>query len=182
VASIVLVILAALILPRMTSNEARRARLEVDRVATLVSNAATRDALSSDRVALEYRDDPSTLSVAILRPEDPNRPLDSRLLWQPDRLLAPVTLDATRVERAEVDGGTYSRAPWRIVLTDPELPPAIQLVLVSQGARREGAWTVTLGEGALSAAVSSGDTSGRSRFVDEGAVDLDAIGMRDEPW
>jgi len=183
VASIILVVLAGLIVPRLTTSDLRTARQDVERVRSLVSSVALRDALSADRLALEYGGDTNTLSAVVLRPDDPDRPLDSRLLWQPDPLLAPVRLDAVRVERAEMHAEARTTAPWRIVVTNPDADPELFLVLAPTDDRLDRRWTIVVGRGSRAARIVEGDIDRARATVEEtGAIDLDATGRREEPW
>lgn len=169
---VVLAVLAGAMAPRLTSSAGRRARAEAEAVERTLSAAAMRDAMSGQRVALEF-------DGAVLRAlaygatgEDP----DADRAWRVDPLIPEARLTELSLAGATADLGRLSGQGFRIEFPRMERRPEIDLRLTDS---RGVVWRVSLGPQAMRA------VAGRESDVTPaaaGVVDLDESGQGRRPW
>lgn len=171
VVMVVLAVLAGAIVPRLTSSAGRRARVEAQALASTLSAAAMRDAVSSQRVALDF--DGATLRAMAYGSidEDP----DTARLWRPDPLIPEARLRELSLAAVQTDLARLSGETFRIEFPRMGRRPAIELHLVDS---RGVAWQVSLASGATRALAGSQ----LEQVADAGVVDLDASGQGRHPW
>lgn len=169
---VVLAVLAGAIVPRLTSSAGRRARVEAQALASTLSAAAMRDAVSSQRVALDF--DGATLRAMAYGSTDGDP--DTARLWRADPLIPEARLQELSLAAAHTDLARLSGETFRIEFPRMGRRPAIELQLVDS---RGEAWRVSLASGATRA------VAGPARENLSGAavvVDLDASGQGRHPW
>ena len=164
---VILVVLAGAIGPRLAAMGGREVRASALSVGDLVSVAARRDALTSQRVALEYDGERSRFVLMTVDAASPG-------VWREDKLMPPLDLGDTRLE-ASVDGVGLDAKGWRVEFPQGSRRPALQILL--SDAKNKEHWRVELPSSAAHAAVSAGNSLGMS----DQAVDLDAGGGT-SPW
>lgn len=179
---VLLVVLAAVTVPRVAGSGDRRARAEVDAVASLLTQAARRQALSMQRVAVEHDGARARVAVVVLRGGEAER--EARGMgaaeWQSDPLLPPVWLRWTEVVWAGNDTGVLEPRRFHVELGGPGSRGSLMLVLRQRGG--DGLWTVRLLPTADRAQVVEGESGTRPWAGDPDTVDLDLAGRRDSPW
>jgi prepilin-type N-terminal cleavage/methylation domain-containing protein len=176
VALVLVAVLAGLIIPRLVSTGDRKSRAEAASVAELVSVAARRAALSTQRIALDF-DSELGLRVLALRARDPQSFAPGNVEWQPDVLAPPPSLSQVRVVSAISDGRALPAGRWRVEFAPGSRKPDLMVALEDDQGR---AWTVVLPSEAQTAGLVSG--SPRDVGVLSTSIDLDATGKADQPW
>jgi type II secretory pathway pseudopilin PulG len=176
VAIIILAVMAGLIVPRLLSTADRRIRAEVESVADVVTVAARRASLSTQRVALLY-DGGTSLRVMVLRAKDLSSFAPGNLEWVPD-MLAPVpSLNEVSVTSATADGKQLPSSSWRVEFVPSTRNPDLAIGLEDSAGRP---WTVVLGGDSIQARAMGGTPT--QVGVQTTATDLDAGGKGDQPW
>jgi len=172
---IILAVLAAAMAPRLAVFGGRRVRASAEAAAELLSVAARRDALTSQRVALDF--DAEAGWLRLLTYAAPAEGI-GRGVWQEDVLAPRVELGDTELVRVLADSVELTPRQWRIEFPQGGRRPEVFMVLADP-ARREF-WQVGLPTGLATAAARPGQVPQPS----EGgvAIDLDATGKEDEPW
>lgn len=170
---IVLVVGAAVVVPRLTRPDAREAQREAVAARDLLSAAALRATLTSQPMSLQWT--PPRLSLQTPLPEDGEQSAwTARLVWRDDPLIGAVELGRLEVVKA-VASGIPQPDSWRLELSGPEGVPSLEITLRDTSGRT---WVVALESGATVAEIIDGDSKvGTPRMVD-----LDALGMRDAAW
>jgi prepilin-type N-terminal cleavage/methylation domain-containing protein len=176
VAIVIMAVMVGLIVPRLLSTTERKLRAEAQSVADLVTVAARRAALSTQRVALRF-DSQTGLSVLVLRAKDPGSFATGNLEWAPDPLAPTVSLDDLSIGSAAADGKPLPASSWRV-----EFAPSVRTPDLAIGLREAGgrAWTVLLASGSLQARAAEG--SPLQVAAQPTVVDLDAGAKGDQPW
>jgi hypothetical protein len=171
---VILVVLAAAIGPRLAAMGGREVRASALAVGDLVSVAARRDALTSQRVALEF--DANTSRLVLMTMEGPgNGAPPAAADWREDRLMPRVDLGGTKLE-ALADGVSLGAKGWRVEFPQGSRRPSLEFLL--SDAKGKEHWRVDLPSSAAHAAVSPGNALGMS----DQSVDLDASGGGTTPW
>lgn len=179
VAIVILGIMAAVVAPRMVMREDRRERQAAVAVRDLLSAAARREVMSTGRVVLDFDAGSQTLTLLSERVEDDARLPRSAMPLAPDPLVPAVTLEPLSLGEATARGLRIDGSSgWRLDLRSSTGRPDVVLLLVS--ARGTPAYTVALAPGATAALMMPGDA--RNQVVTAQAIDLDAAGLRDQPW
>ena len=182
VVTVTLAVLAGVMMPRLVRRDGRAAAQTAESVRQLLSAAAQRQTLTSQRLALDLSPGPGGgLRLSLLVPSDADPREGSADAWRPDPLVVPVVMaDAQPVGGAAGDQ-RLDAARWRVELSSESGRPAVAIVLrEADGAR---AWRVELPSEAVAARVvviDPGDAG--SALTAPGVVDLDDTGMRDQPW
>jgi len=172
---VILAVLAAAIGPRLAAMGGREVRASAMEVGDLVSVAARRDALTSQRVAIEFEGDKSRLVLMTMdvAPSGGGSPVAE---WREDKLIPPVLLGNTKITDASTDGVALDARGWRVEFPQGGLRPALALILSDPKGKEH--WRVELPSSAAHAAISPGNALGMS----DQAVDLDAGGGGTSPW
>jgi prepilin-type N-terminal cleavage/methylation domain-containing protein len=173
VVMVVLAVLAGAIAPRLTSSAGRRARVEAQAVERTLSAAAMRDAMSSQRVALEF--DGSVLRALAYGTtgEDP----DAARAWRVDPLIPEARLTELSLAAGAADLERLSAQGFRVELPRMGRRPEIDLRLIDS---RGVVWRASLGAGAMRAV--AGQELDVTPAAAAGVVDLDELGQGRRPW
>jgi type II secretory pathway pseudopilin PulG len=172
---VILAVLAAVIAPRIISPAGQQTRASALAIGELVSAAARRDTLTSQRIALDFDRDKQRLTLMTLVTSTGDTPTTE---WREDRLIRHVDLIAdTRLEEALADGVALDAKGWRVEFPQGGRRPALELVF-SDPFNKEH-WRVELPSGAFHAAVHQGQFSDG---VTDQSIDLDATGGGTAPW
>lgn len=167
---VLLGILAAVLAPRLGSNEARRAEQTARSLRNLLSIAAHRDAVSTGRFAIAYDSESNSVTLESFRAPSP----DSGGAWLPDPLTPPVALGSLALRDALLDGSALDARAWRIEFPRHQPRPAIELNLEQPSIR--AMWTISLLPGAGQASIFM---PGRTILR---PIDLDAAGTGHTTW
>jgi type II secretory pathway pseudopilin PulG len=176
VAIVIMAVMVGLIVPRLLSTTDRKLRAQVESVTDLVTVAARRASLSTQRVALEF-DGSTGLRVMVLRARDLASFAPGNLEWVPDPLAPIPSHDDLSIVSAAADGKALSPSAWRIEFAPSTRNPDVAIGLEDSGGRP---WTIVLGSGSVQARAFEG--SPRQVGVQSSAVDLDAGAKGDQPW
>lgn len=173
VVMVVLAVLAGAMAPRLTSSAGRRARVEARAIERTLSAAAMRDAMSSQRVALEF-DGSSLRALAYgATGEDP----EADRVWRVDPLIPEARLTELSLAGGAADLERLSGQGFRIEFPRTGRRPDIDLRLIDS---RGLVWRAALRSGAMRA------VAGRESDVTPAAaasiVDLDETGQGRRPW
>jgi type II secretory pathway pseudopilin PulG len=177
---VILGVLAAALVPRMLSNRSREVQADAERAADLLGAAAKRDALTSQRIALEYDGDSATLRMMVMSTGAGDPAAPSLQQWRQDPLTPPVTLTGATLDEALADGAALDRGHWRVEF--PQNMARAALCLVFTDERRENPWRVDLPARASRAIVTEGRRVNRGAFEGADSIDLDAAGQGDAAW
>lgn len=181
VAIVILGILAAVIVPRMVVREDRRARQAAVAVRDLMSAAARRDVLSTGRVVLEFDSQSQTMRMLSEAIDVEARLARSAMPLAPDPLAPAAELSPLRLGEATVDGRRIDGpSRWRWDLRAGMGRAEALVVLVDS--RGNPAYTISLAPGATAAMLIPGDARSALASAWPAPIDLDARGMRDQPW
>lgn len=148
---IILAVMAALVAPRLAAMTTVRVRPYAEQAADLLSTAARRDQLTSQRVAVEYDAETAALRMLVLKPASDGKAVE----WAADLLSPEVHLGETRVVSARADGVEQEPKQWRIEFSGAtKLRPTVTLLIAGPGGRDP--WTVQLTPESARARVYSG--------------------------
>jgi len=187
---VMIAVLSAFVVPRMITNGAREAELEAKQVRLLLTTLAQRDAILGQHMALEFDADKGTLSLLVQTRDEEGVPAEE---WTPAPMVKPVVLTHTTMARATRDGlslgssagsgGVEATGSWRFEVDQSQQRGAIGLVLARRsGDGPGGAYQIDLLPSNTAASMSACDSVSAARPPREGAVDLDAGGMREAAW
>jgi type II secretory pathway pseudopilin PulG len=176
VAIIIMAVMVGLIVPRLLSTTERKLRAQLESVADLVTVAARRASLSTQRVALEYESGVG-LRVMVLRAKDLSSFEPGNLAWVPDPLAPLPSLDDLAIVSATADGKQLPSSSWRVEFAPSTRNPDLAIGLEDPAGR---AWTVVLAGDSIQARAAEG--SPRQVVIPSTAVDLDAGAKGDQPW
>lgn len=165
---VILSVLAAAVVPRLAAMSGRQARADAEAVAELLSIAARRDELTSQRVALDFDAERGSLRLLTRRADAAD--------WRPDPLAPDAQLRGSFLESVESEGVDLDPDRWRIEFQQSGRRPPVTLVVTDD--RKRDSWRVTLPVGASRAALAPA----ASRLAPDGSIDLDAVGRSEEPW
>ena len=165
---VIMAVLAAAVVPRLAAMSGRQTRADAETVAELLSIAARRDELTSQRVALDYDADRSSLRLLTRRTDSGE--------WRQDPLAPDAQLNGSVVESVESEGVELDSRHFRIEFPQGSRRPSLSLVLTDD--RKRESWRVSLSAGASRAALAPAS----SRVLPDGSIDLDAAGKAEEAW
>lgn len=186
VVCIIIALLAGLVVPRLGNMGARRAEVEAKGLAALLSAAAQRDAMSSQAYAVGFEPGTSTVTLLAFREaEDPTQ----QGSWAPAPWQTALVLSEAEIRGVAVDGQPIG-APtsdghvgaWRAEFFPSQPRPRISVLLTARSAPDQYAWQVDLGSTQAMAALKPLASAAAWAPGDPEVVDLDALGMREEPW
>lgn len=174
---LILSVIGGLIVPRISSTDARANEFRARSIAGLFSAVARKDALASEPMRLEYNREERTLELLVLRKREGER----RARWVRDSLLPDADVSQLEPRTLYLDGIAQRPDEWTIEFPQNELRPAITLELQpTDETQRTRLWIVELlpyeTKATLRTAGSETDPL-RNRLVD-----LDAVGRGDSPW
>lgn len=167
---VILGVLAAAMGPRLGSFLGRGTKSAADQVAGVLSAAAKRDALTSQRVAVEFDGEAGRLRMVVL---------DAGAgVWREDGLVASADLGTAKVEQVLLDTASLDPKNWRVEFPQNQARGVLSIT-VTDAAGRE-VYVVRLGSRASRAMVTAG--VGGSVDESETVIDLDASGKGDQAW
>lgn len=185
-AVIIIGIVAGLVAPRLLSGT-RRAESEVKAFASLLSAAAQRDAIGSERLMVRFEPGEAregtvpSVGLYVLRWRDDGSRFGS-VAWRPDPMVP--TLRLNEIEVRQVTLGSVQERGGAWVLEFPETEPRYPLQLelgMKDGDRQSSRWWVSLSSYATAARVFRSEAELRSPAAVT-AVDLDGLGMGERAW
>jgi prepilin-type N-terminal cleavage/methylation domain-containing protein len=179
VVTVIIAVLAGAIVPRIVSRDSRTARDAVEAARALLSAAGQRELLTSQHLAIDYAPGASGGSpgrLSLVSAADPGR--GAAASWQSDMLAPPALLRGLALESASADGTALGQGAWRVDLSQGERRPEVVLVLTETATGRR--WWLVLSHGSGNARAVAAGAPGAG--LDAGTVDLDQVGMRDDPW
>lgn len=171
---LVVALLAALALPRLSGTESRRFDLTADRLSDLLMVYAQRDGMGGRPVALIHNTDRNQIELLTLDidPYQPDLPAE----WRQDRLVPSVPMPAgIGIVDCRVDGDLLVEQGWAIISEPGQERPVIELTLASG----DRAATLVLPPAAVTA--NRYDAYSRPAF-ERISVDLDQAGRNREDW
>lgn len=176
VVTVILVIVGAMVIPRMTGRSVVTAQLAAEQTASALAMFAYRSSLSAQPVALRRDPEFGTIEVWLLDvdPEQPDQPPR----WRLDRFSKPLTLPAGIVlSQVRINEQPLETQEWQVVAT-PSMPrPRIELVVASEEGDDEIA--VILEPRASAPYLAQ---AGRTTEIVRVPIDLDSQGRAKELW
>jgi prepilin-type N-terminal cleavage/methylation domain-containing protein len=174
VVTALLAIVAALVVPRLTSMSRREADVAVERLSELLSMFAFRDGSGAANSAIWL--DPETGCVTLWALEsDPANPTEEPE-WVPDRHVQPVCMPSgVELDEVRLDGRSLAGMEWRIMGSPTGERSEILMRVIADGFESE----LVLAPGA-GVPVRTDNGVVRGRLVSP--IDLDQMGMDREPW
>lgn len=174
VVSVLMVVLAAVIVPRVVGSESRQARVTAEAVRDLLTAAGEREAMTSQEVTLAFDGEGTgTGRLSLLSVSEPGK------APTPDPLSRPVVLEGLEVESCSAAGVRLNQQRWRIPLREGDIRPSIAIVL----RRPDGdGWLVSLSSEAASATLTELTAKEVAPVGVSGAIDLDRTGRSGEAW
>ena len=173
---VLIAIIAAMVVPKLTGTTKRTFDLTVDRVADLLVMYAQRDHLARYPVGLTYDPEFGNLGLVVLTPPPDEATAPSS--WRPDVFVPDVTLpeimdlDALTVY---ADGESVDVRTWPLANVPGQPRPTIEVFLRS----KDGEYDATL---RLSPHGVAPKRLNRTYFFAREPVDLDAVGRSQEDW
>ncbi|MCC6951521.1 MAG: prepilin-type N-terminal cleavage/methylation domain-containing protein [Phycisphaerales bacterium] len=175
---VILGVLAMAVVPRMISTRGREVQASALRLADLLTIAARRDSLLSQRIAVEFDARDGRLRLVTLVVPEPES--GAAAVWKPDALAPAADIGNARVLEAWADGSSLDPRQWRVELPQNQMRPAIAMVLADAGG--QNLWRVDLAPRATRAVVTAGQTPAREGVEGSEFIDLDANGQGVTPW
>jgi prepilin-type N-terminal cleavage/methylation domain-containing protein len=176
---VVLAVLAALAVPRLLASTNRKGRTEAEAVASLLTQAARRQMLTTVRVAVAYDDHDRAVSVVSLKPSDFSNFDDMERVWVSDPLLPRVNLEELDVVSAVSNTAALQAQNFRAELSDAGSRVSFSMIVRDRTTGTE--WTIALPLTADHAVLTEGRDL-RDLQTDPDTIDLDDAGRRDSPW
>lgn len=181
---IILGVLAAVVVPRVTGLGVRQAEGEVRQAQDLLSLAADKAASLNAPMAVDYAE--KTLTLWTFRAKG-DAAVDLSVdgagsgKWTPDPLADPLRLARVIVDAARVDGVPLPAGkPWRIAFAPGQARPGVEIDLKDDSART---WTLRLESDATQAVVERvGQAGGRATPPPVRSIDLDDAGRGTAKW
>jgi prepilin-type N-terminal cleavage/methylation domain-containing protein len=177
---VILGVLAAVAVPRLMAIRGSEAQAAAERIADLLSIAARRDTLTSQRLAVEFDGDAGELRLLTMSSPPDQAAAPSLQVWRVDRLAPVARLGDALLHEATAGSTTLDPRRWRVEFPQHTIRPALGLV-VSDG--EELAFRrIDLPSYGTRAVVTPGRTLSAGALEGAGFVDLDAIGQGDAAW
>lgn len=167
---ILLSVLVGLITPRMLGWTRRQTEATALKFADLLSAAARRDVLSSQRVAIDFDAKRASARVQVLAISG------AQSAWQGDPLVPDVLFNEVALTSITSDGVTLDPSSWRIEFSAGASRPAIGAVLVGDSGKET--YRVDLPARGTRAIVTQGETPPQGIEPE----DLDAEGKAESSW
>jgi prepilin-type N-terminal cleavage/methylation domain-containing protein len=179
VVMVIIAILAMLTVPRLMGMQGRQAEVEAQAIRALLSQAAQRDAVSSDTIALNFDSEKQELSVQSLSEKEGLRD------WRPLSLIRPVRFSSIVLADAAADGQTQTPdTGFRVVFAGAQPRPAISLLIrtASDLPGTPRTWQADLLPGQTVATLRALNAEAPLSPPESASIDLDAAGQRTQPW
>jgi prepilin-type N-terminal cleavage/methylation domain-containing protein len=175
---VVLAVLAGLTIPRVMGTGDRKGRTEAEAAASLLTQAARRQMLTTSRVALEYDAASPALRIVTLKPSD-IASFDGRdRVWIEDPLLPRVALESLEMVAATSSTAALDPKRFHAELSEGTGRVALSLILRDRLAGTE--WSIRLPPTSDRALLAQGRP--QNPLADPDTMDLDDTGRRDSPW
>lgn len=179
VVMVIIAILATLTVPRLVGAQGRQAEVEAQGVRSVLSQAAQRDAVSSEAMAVSYDAEKRELSIESLADVDGER------AWRPMPMIRPVRFASIELASASADGQEQPPdTSFRVQLAGAKPRPAVSLMLRTTanlpGTPR--AWQIDLLPGQTVATIRAVPTGAPLAAPSTTTIDLDVEGQRTQPW
>jgi len=177
---------AGLLVPRLAPSRSGSFETEVDAIASVLTAVAQRDAVSSQRLAIEYNPEENELSVLVFQ-KDPGARNEEDSAWRRDPFLGTLRLGGAEIDRAIVGGARFDEEAFRIDLAPGTPREDITLIVVPRGGSVFGelVYRVELPSYSVDAramrARSGGEALG-GQSTGPVRVDLDESGLTEEAW
>jgi len=186
VVMVIIAILATLTVPRLIGAQGRQAEVEAQSVRTLLSQAAQRDAVSSEPLAINFDHEKGELTIQALLPL-PGEEEGGRRDWRPLPLFRPLRLTSLVIAQAAADGQAQPPdTSFRVVFAGEGAKPRPTLSLLLHTAPdlpgKARAWQADLLPGQTVAAIRTVATADQIAAPQTTTVDLDLEGLRTQPW
>lgn len=173
---VILAIIAAMIVPRLSGRSTVTVQLAGEKVAAMLATYAFRSSLAGQPVGL-LRDGDSGLIELWIMDTDPERP-DMPPDWRLDRFSKPLLIpDGVVLTEVRIDGQRLMPDAWRVVSAPGAARPRIEMVLLAEQTNDEV--TVVLEPRGNSPYLI---IAGRTNAIGRAAVDLDREGREKEMW
>lgn len=166
---VIIGIIAAMVVPRMTGMERRNFQQKVDQVNDLLTVFAQRQQLQQNPVAIAYHVEQRWLTLELLD-RDPREP-DSPGVWRIDPLLSPIEIPPEMSFVLRADGEEINIIDWPLTTTPVERRPHVTITLRDA----EFSATIDLPPHAIVPRPPTTDSSA-------GREDLDDAGRSRERW
>lgn len=173
VVTVILVVLAGAMLPRLGSGDSRRVRAVAESMADLLSVAARRDALTSQRVCLDFEQESAGARLLVYTVRD-----DGSAEWREDPLSARVPTEGAVVQSVVVNGIELDTRNFRVEFAPTDRRPIVVMTVADASGRFP--WRVELSANGARALARPFDPAAPPAA--DGTIDLDASGMEDSPW
>jgi len=177
---VILTIAASFIVPRLVATPGRGAERNATALAELLSAVGTRDALTSETLAVAFDPRTKTASLQTLRTRDQSLEWTARAEWARDTLVPSVTLDDAEILNVAADGITVDPSSWRLEFRPGTPRPAVRIIVAQKSANN--AWRIDLPRGSMRALITPTTRNNSEPPLDPLTVDLDATGKEIQPW
>jgi len=148
---VILTVLAGAIAPRLVSMSSRRARNNVNAIADLLGSAASRQELTSGRLAVSYDGETRVLTVLSLKATSGDSLHAGSTMWVQDVAISPVHVEDVEDKSVTFDFIPQDSKRWRMELQRARQRPALAIELTEP--ETGDLWHVILGAGAMRATV-----------------------------
>ena len=171
----VMVILATMVIPRMSGIQSQRDVTTIDAAASMIASFAFHDSTGGMPVALSYNDDVRQLRLLLLEPNDNSTP--GRATWRVHPFTRPVPIpEEIDIVSITSDGEPLNPSDFFISTRSASDRPGIQMVLDTASHSA----TIALTPYALAPVITS-SLDPNPRIIREKA-DLNDMGMEREEW
>lgn len=180
---VVVVILGVLMLavvPRLRSGRDREVEAAAERVADLLSAAARRDALTSQRLALEYDKRTGVIRLMTMGSAEDEVAAPSLHIWRQDPVTPTVSLVDVLLKEAQTDGVPLDASNWRVEFPQNTLRPALTIILTDE--QGDNPYRVDLPARGTRASTAPGLTLPPGSVEGAGTIDLDQSGKGNVTW
>lgn len=180
---VVVVILGVLMLavvPRLRSGRDREVEAAAERVADLLSAAARRDALTSQRLALEYDKKTGVIRLMTMGSAEDEVAAPSLHTWRQDPVTPTVSVGDVVLKEAQTDGVPLDPSSWRVEFPQNTLRPALTIILTDE--QGDNPYRVDLPSRGTRAMTTPGLTLPPGSVEGAGTIDLDQTGKGNVTW
>lgn len=185
VVMILIGIVAGTVAPRMAGMSRRRAQAEAQDVADLLQSAAQRQGVSRRGCAIDWDEERGTLLLTTRSATVRRRSVTRSEVFEEDLLTRPVYLNDLAIEDITLDSASpASDDAWRIVFEPGGQRPEVRLTLRGDAAATESLrWLITVPPmGTRVALERLAEGARATATTTEPYLDLDALGMGEQPW
>lgn len=173
---VLIAIMAAIAIPRMTGNDTREFKNAVDQVSDLLTMYSQRQNLGQKMVGIYHNRHRNSLELVLL--DTDGDPTNHIATWRPDPYVKPVVLPAFMLENdiaITVDGDAIDASEYPITSAIGQERPWIEIAMRGAGERA----VLTLSPYGVAPALSA---SFATAGVHRAKYDLDAAGRSREDW